>query len=255
MGAKQCKLRLRVVETYFLPGVHCVADHAILFRVIFWIQESLVDVFVAIIAPHSDIAESPAVFLLMAGKARGGHVGAFQLEFALIVLFDREGENGEPLYTVTNGTIRIYSVSYEFPFVIIDMAVEAIFVLQRICEVRLMAGLAVYRLVLACKGECCLAVVEMIHSFNDVERFFAVTGAAILSELVVVHIFVAIGAVGVSDPLEFLELLSIYCLDLMTFAAFNILMHPEELIVRTVVIKFVGGPELGEIMAFGTIGR
>lgn len=162
-----------------------------------------------IIATKADVAESPAVFLLMTCKARGGYVGSFQLEFALIVLFNGIRETGESLYIMTDGTIRIYSVSDEIPFVIIDMAVEAIVMLQGIGEICLVAGFAVYSLMLSFKGIGSLAMVEMIHSLHRMKGFFTMAGAAILAELVVMYVLMTAGAVAICNSLEFLELLPI----------------------------------------------
>ena len=84
-----------------------------------------------------------------------------------------------------------------------------------------MTGFAIDSLMFALQLKIGFVVVEMIHAFHDVERFFTVALAAILAKLVLMHISVAAGTIGVWDPLEFLEFLAVLCGDLMAFTAFN----------------------------------
>ena len=57
------------------------------FPVIFCIQERLMDILVAFMAPDAYIPEFPPGFFFMTGEARGSKVSALQLELACVMLF------------------------------------------------------------------------------------------------------------------------------------------------------------------------
>ena len=64
---------------------------------------------------------------------------------------------------------------------------------------------------------------------------------AVLSELVVVHILVAVGTVVGFQASEFLEFLSVLLANLMTKDTCHLLMHPGQLVFCPGMIKFDGG--------------
>ena len=191
----------------------------------------------------SDIPECPFFLFPVTVKAGNGQVRAFQGEGPPVMLIHRVTEAGKALQTVTIGAVGCYPVLYELTVMIIAVTVGTAFVLQGIREFRFVTGFAGHDEVLFFKLISSFVMIEILHILHQVEGFFAVTLPAVLSELVLMRVFVAAGTVGVLKPAELLELLPVGNRHLMTFDAVDCLMLSCKLEFCIVVTEFRCGPE------------
>jgi hypothetical protein len=124
----------------------------------------------------------------------------------------RESVNGMTLFTVAgNTTIDKLSV------MVILMAIGTPVMLQRVSEFCLMTLAAAYVLMSALKPEACLIMVKADSPPGDgMERFLAMALPAILSELVLVRIFMTACTICMGHPPELLIFLTINYLLFMT---------------------------------------
>jgi hypothetical protein len=117
-------------------------------------------------------------------------------------------------------TILYFFVANELPFVVILMAIGAKIVLQRIGVFGFMAGLAIDEPVFPFQRVVGAGVVEITDPFDQLKRLLCMATCAILSEPVVMYIFMATVAIGIFEPFENLELFSVAGFHLMAFYTF-----------------------------------
>jgi len=155
-----------VVEIYRCPGLISMASRAILPGVIGFRDIALVDILVAIRTGSAQLPESPpfVVFADMAGKTRGGGMGPFKRERRCLVFFQGIETVVEPLCQgVTGSTIRGCPGIFEFPAMVIVMAVRTGRKVDGCRITLLMALAAIHFRMLSYQGIIGFGMVKEIH--------------------------------------------------------------------------------------------
>ena len=122
MSTCQFKIRQTVVKPVCLPPGYIMTSLTGLIGIIFFIDISHMNVFMAINASFTDIPETPPCRLLMTRKTRGGQMGTFQLKISLIMFFNRIRATAKVIDGMTFRTIRTYTVPDKFSSMVIAMA-------------------------------------------------------------------------------------------------------------------------------------
>ena len=130
MDPCQCEIRPVVIKGHIGPPAFVVAVFAAGLRVIFFIDQPLVDILVAIAAPASDLPETPGCVARggspdVAGNTGNGKVRPVQPESTLIVLFRGIGKFFKPGNRVTLGTIGRNTLPGKLAFVVIGVTIDA----------------------------------------------------------------------------------------------------------------------------------
>jgi hypothetical protein len=109
---------------------------------------------------------------------------------------------------------------------------------ERISGFALMALFAPNGLMHPFKSEVCFVVVKIAcPPFDCKERDFSVALATVLSELILVRVFMTIGAIAEEDTPELLEILSANSRLFMTFNTGHTLVAAQELELCSRMIK------------------
>ena len=138
---------------------------------------------------------------------------------------------------------------------VIGMAVAAAAVFQSVCVFGFMTGAADDPPVFSLQPEISLVVIEVLYAFDAAERLLGVALRAILPELVVMNIFVTIGAIAESDPFEFLEFLFILYYRPVAGNAGNIPVPAHQLELCSSMIEVYSRFKCISPMTIGTTGR
>jgi len=210
MFSAEFKAGLGVVELHALPRFHRVAGLTILLRNVFFRHQPFVYIFVAIHTTLFHVSEAPLRPGLVAGKAGRGRVCAFQFEFGLIVSLNGVSRFGKSFLRMAAAAIGRDAILCKFAFVIISVAIAALFVFKRVSQVGFVARFAGHIFVFAFELVAGFVVVECTDGFDLVERFLAVALLAVLAEFIVVHIIVASHAVGKLSHFEALRFFAIH---------------------------------------------
>ena len=95
-----------MIKGYFTPFVAVMAIHTSRFRVIFLIQDRLMDVLMAIVAFDTYLPEAPCIRFFMTGETGRCQVCASQFKGTFIVHFNGKAGLFKSLDGMTFGTIR-----------------------------------------------------------------------------------------------------------------------------------------------------
>ena len=110
---------------YVAPPGRIMTDCAIGFRIIFFVDLSVVNILMTIDAAAADFPEAPVPGFLMAGEAGDCQVCPFQAEPALVMLINRKINLVERFCVVTIGTICHCSILHELFVMIVFMTISA----------------------------------------------------------------------------------------------------------------------------------
>ena len=156
-----------MIERDIFPAANLMAILTGGLRIVFFVNAGFMDIFMAITAFYPNIPELPfrVQFIFMAKKAWCRHMGAFQGEFGLLMLFKSECRGCKPGYIVAVGTIQMAFSFQQLPFMIILMAIHAIYMSYRIRVFALMACLAVDSPVFSLQGESCPVMVDTARAY------------------------------------------------------------------------------------------
>jgi hypothetical protein len=144
---------------------------------------------------------------------------------------------------------------FQLSFVIILMAIRAKTRFQFCGQVLFMTGFALHRLMLAFKRIIGFVMVKRIQPGNLFEGILIMALFAILPEFVLMHILVAIGAVGKGNTRELLKFPAVLIRNLMAFRTVHRLVPAQQRVLCFLVIKTQYRLESIKIMTGGTVGR
>ncbi len=119
MSAFQGISCFRMIKGYFAPFVAAMAIHTTWFRVIFGIEDRLMDVLMAIITFYTYLPEAPSVILFMTGETGCCQVSTGQFKGTLIMQFNGKAGLLKSLDGMTFRTIGCSIFGHELLFVII----------------------------------------------------------------------------------------------------------------------------------------
>lgn len=139
---------------------------AILARIIFWVDPVPVHIIMAILAHHTDTAETPFLGFLVTGKAGGGQMRTIEREWALLMFFQAEGRPTETLHGMTFGAVGYFVFLHKITLMVIAVAIGTTRKCQRIGELPLVAVAAVNPLMLALQRKTGLLMVETAGTFH-----------------------------------------------------------------------------------------
>jgi hypothetical protein len=88
MSAFQGVSCFRMIKGYFTPFFTIVTTHTIWFRIIFGIEDQLMDVLMAVVTSYPYLPETPSVFLFMTDKTGGCQVSTGQFKGTFIMHFN-----------------------------------------------------------------------------------------------------------------------------------------------------------------------
>gem|GEM_PF-4152762 len=174
-------------------------------------------ILVAVTARKPYFPEAPFFLLFVTFKTGCGLVCAPEWKGTPAVLVRAECGLCKSSHLVTMRTIRRNPVFCKLIVVIISVTIYTTIMFQRIGKIYLVAGFAVYILVFPLQPESCFVMIEFFNSLYNLKRYLTVTLPAVLAELVLVRIFMAIGTIAVLNVSEMLEFFSIDRLNFMAF--------------------------------------
>lgn len=237
MFATEFKACFGMVEVYLFPRLYGVAGLAILQRHIFFADKTFVHILVAIDAALLHVSECPLRPGLVAGKAGRGRVCAFQFKFGLIVSLNGIECFIKTSLCMTSATIGRNAVFRKFSLVVISMAIAAFFVFERVGQVGFVTRFAGHIFVFALEFVAGFIVVECADGFDLVERIFAVALLAVLTEFIVMHIFMAGHTVRKLRHFKALRFFAVYHFRFVAFVARHRFMFAHQWELGIVVVK------------------
>jgi len=101
-----------------------------------------------------------------------------------------------------------------------------------------MTGLAVDKLMLPFEPETCPVMIEFFNSLNHLKGQLIMALTAVLAKLVLVGIFMAVGAVAVLNTLKMLELITIYHFNPMAFYTLDRYMLSQQRETGVSMVEF-----------------
>ncbi len=152
----------------------------------------LVYVIVAIHAGGSQISELPFFTLEMAGKTRGGQMGAIQGESQSGMILKRKETAFKTIFRMAFSAVWRDIVSGEFPLVIICMTSSTCVMGKRFGQTFLMTIPAIYLLMFAKQNKLSQSVIEIVQIVDQGKRLLLMAFGTSGSKLSFVHILVAL---------------------------------------------------------------
>ena len=156
---------------------------------------------------------------------------------------------------MTVGTVGIMFFAHKFTPVIILMTICAALVLKRIGEFGFMTGFAVQVAVFILQFESGTVMIKTRQALDDTERSYGMALCALLSELVLMHICMAIRTGGKGYTCKLLKGLFIGLIDWMALRACHFFVFAFQFVFCPVMIKFRCRLKSLEIMTLHTVGR
>jgi hypothetical protein len=141
-----------MIKGYFVPFVAVMAGYTTRFRIIFVIEDRLMNVFVAIVAGDTYLPEAPSVILLMATETGCRQVCTSQFKGTLVMHF--KGKSGllKSLEGMTFRTIGDSLLCHELLFMIIRVTINTPAVIKILCITCFMTAGTCYHFMLSFKG-------------------------------------------------------------------------------------------------------
>jgi hypothetical protein len=181
-----------MIKGYFAPFVAAVAIYTARFRIVFVLQDRLMNVFMTIVAGDSYLPEAPSVIFLMTTETGSCQVRTSQLKGALVMHFNGKSGLLKSLEGMAFRTIGGTVLCHELFFMIISVAINTPAVPDIFCIACFMATGTCYRLMPALKGVTGKGMIKSIHTLYLVKGYFRMTFRTGLSESIFMNILVAI---------------------------------------------------------------
>jgi hypothetical protein len=124
MGAFQYVSCFRMIKGHFAPPVAVMTIHTFRFRIIFGIEDRLMDILMAIVTLDPYIPEAPLIILFMTCETGRCQVRARQFKGSFIMHFNGKPGLLKSMDGMTFRTIGCPLLSRELLFVIINVAIR-----------------------------------------------------------------------------------------------------------------------------------
>jgi len=207
------------------------------------------NVLVAVTALDANLPEFPSITFPVTVEAGNGLVGTAQDKGRAVMSFDGEKGGGESLFGMAFRAVGCGSSGGKLSAVVICMAVGAAGVFQSARIPVFVAGSACDRFMLSFQRESGGVMVKVPRVFYLAEGDFGMALSAVLPELVLMHVPVAIPATLVGNSPEDLGLLSIPGHSPVAFGTFHRLVFSQQPETGIVVVESGCRPEFVEAMA------
>jgi hypothetical protein len=207
---------------------------------------------VTIGAGDSDIPETPFICLPVAFCTLCGKMSSVEQKFSPVVLINREGCLIIAFCAVTIWAILYLSIQHKLPVMVILVAIGALVVLYWFIDIRGMAGCTGHTVVLIFQFEIRLGMIKAAVRFQDVKRDLGVALFALLSELILVNILMAVRTISEKDTGKYLEFCPVFGRSCMTFFTRYFLVFSGQWKTGGRVFEFWGRFESVKTMAIRT---